>query len=218
VIFSYSFLDQDQKCPEAARNLFVLKSFKKTYTVEGGIDIHKLLEQRLKHRTPLPASLAHAEPFVASIEKYAVQPVEAEISFAVDRDLKPVGFWDKGAFLRGKYDVVMRYPEQQSACVLDWKSGKIRESEDQLELGALLLMASDQRIDRVTGVNLWLQGYGTFGKPYTFKRLEKGPRWAKWLARIHAIEKRDPAVEWEKRPSGLCGYCPVKTCNYYRGG
>ena len=213
--FSYSFLSQDENCPEAARHLFVLRDFKKSWTTAEGIDIHKLLEQRLKAKQPLPDALRHAEPMVLSIEKHADKPIEVEVSYAVDRNLQPTGFWT--GYLRGKYDVVVRYPQERRACILDWKSGKVRESSDQLELGALLLMANDPQIDQVSGVNAWLQKE-TIGTTYTFKRTEKGPLWAKWLARMNAIEKRDASVEWEKREGPLCAYCPVKTCTYYRGG
>ena len=215
--FSYSFLSQDITCPEAARHLYVLRDFKNTWTVSDGIDAHKILEQRLKSKQPLPDALAHAEPMVQSLEKYAIEPLQVEVSYAVDRNLMPVGFWDRSVFLRGKYDVVVRYPQEHRACIADWKTGRVRESSDQLELGALLLMANDPAVDEVSGCNLWLQS-SKVGTPYKFKRLEKGPLWAKWLSKIQAIEKRDPQVEWEKREGPLCAYCPVKTCNYYRGG
>ena len=211
--FSYSFLSQDENCPEAARHLFVLRDFKKSWTTEGGIDIHKLLEQRLRYKQPLPETLAKAEPMVTSLERIGTP--EVEVSYAVGRDLLPSGFWS--GYLRGKYDVVVRSMGTHSAFIGDWKSGKVRESPDQLELGALLLMANETRIDTVVGANLWLQK-STVGTPYTFKRTEKGPLWAKWLARMNAIEKRDAGVEWEKREGPLCAYCPVKTCTYYRGG
>jgi hypothetical protein len=215
LIYSYSFLDQDRNCPEAARQLFIIKEFKKTWTVKGGIDDHKELEKRLKYQQPLPAPLAKAEPLVRSLEQSG--PVGAEISYAVKRDLTPTSFWDKGAFLRGKYDVVLKWPDKQRAFIGDWKSGKVRESEDQLELGALLLMASEPQVQEVTGVNLWLQ-VPKLGTPYKFTRPDQGPRWAKWLARINAVEKRDPKVVWEKREGALCSYCPVKVCEHYRGG
>lgn len=44
-------------------------------------------------------------------------------------------------------------------------------------------------------------------------------------AYIHLVEELVPHLEaldytkeWGKRPSGLCPYCPVSSCEYYRGG
>lgn len=211
--FSYSLLSQDDNCPEAARQLFIIKKYKKSYTVQGGIDDHKVLEARLRYQEPLPAPLAKAEPLVASLERNGTP--EVEVSLAVNRDLSPTGFWD--GWLRGKYDVITR--AVKSAFIGDWKSGKVRESQDQLEIGALLLMATHPQIDTVVGANIWL-GLQTpkLGTPFTFKRAENEQRWLKWVRRIQTIERRDPNVEWEKRSGPLCKFCPVQSCLYYKGG
>jgi hypothetical protein len=213
--YSYSFLDQDRNCPEAARHLFILKDFKKTYTVAGGIDDHRELEKHLRNGAPLPPELAHVAPMANSFRNSGV---EVEVAYAVDRDLKPINFWHENVFIRGKYDIVRHWPETRHAFLGDWKSGKIRESSDQLELGALLMTARYPTIERVTGVNVWINSGPKLGTPYEFRTEENGPRWAKWLKRIAEIEQRDAAVEWERRESGLCAYCPVKVCPNYRGG
>ena len=212
--FSYSFLSEHAHCPEAARHLFVLRDFKKSYTVAGGIDAHKVLETRLKDKTPLPPELAASERYVQSLEARGA-PVEVELSLAVDRVLQPVDFWSKQAYLRGKYDVRIVSPPR--ALLGDWKTGKVRESPDQLEIGALLTFANDPRIEEVTGVNIWLAA-GKLGTPYVFRRLEKGAPWARWIRKMHDIEQKDPAAVWETKPGPLCSYCPVKVCRFYRGG
>ena len=99
MIFSYSFLDQHKNCPEAARQIYVLRAYKKTWTVQGGIDEHKVLEDRLKTKTPRPPSLAASERYVQALEARGT-PVEVELSLAVDRSLHPVDFWSKAAWLR----------------------------------------------------------------------------------------------------------------------
>ena len=213
MIFSYSFLDQHKNCPEAARQIYVLRAYKKTWTVQGGIDEHKVLEDRLKTKTPLPPSLAASERYVQALEARGT-PVEVELSLAVDRSLHPVDFWSKAAWLRGKYDVRLLAPPR--ALLADWKTGKRRESPDQLELGALLTFANDERIQEVTGVNVWLH-HGGLGTPYIFRR-DEDMRWIPWLRKMYDIEQKDPAAVWETKPGPLCSYCPVKVCRFYRGG
>lgn len=211
---SYSSLSTFDTCPEQYRQIYLLRAYRKTFAKQqDGIDDHKLLEHRLRYQQPLPAPLAKAEPLAASLERSG-KP-EVELSLAVNQHLQPVGFWD--GYLRGKYDVVLRWPEQRRAFIGDWKSGKVRETDEQLEIGALLLLQNDARIDIVQGVNIWLQ-LPKLGQPYTFRREEKDALWVKWLRRMGTIEKLDPGQEWEKRESGLCGYCPVKVCQHYRGG
>lgn len=210
--FSYTNLSAHEQCPEKMRHIYILKDVKVSYaTSQDGIDHHKVLEQRLRYRQPLPQEIAKAEPYVASLEKAG--PVEVELSLAVDRALQPSGFWT--GYLRGKYDVVVRWPEQRRAFIGDWKSGKIYEKADQLEIGAMLLIANDPGIDSVIAANLWLQKPGP-GIPYHFARRQLEPLWVKWSRRMSVIEQADPAMEWEKRDGPLCAYCPVVECQHNR--
>lgn len=212
--FSYSFLDAYDNCPEQARHTYVLRTYKKTWSVKGGIDIHKAIESRFRYKEPLPVELAHVEPTLASLERRGKPKVE--VSYAVDRELKPVGFWD--GWLRGKYDIVLHEKGHPRAFIADHKSGKVRESSDQLEIGAMLMMKTDPAVETVTGVNLWLAAPKILGTPYIFHRDYMGPKWAKWLARMNTIEQQDPTQEWERRDSVLCTWCPVQVCPHYRGG
>lgn len=212
--FSFSLLSADETCPEQARQIYVLKAYKKSFAkLEGGIDEHRVLERRLRFKEPLPPQLSKAEQFVASFEQHGTPLVE--VSLGIDRHNRPVSFWD--AWLRGKYDVVVKYPEQRRAVLGDWKTGKVRESSDQLEIGAMLLMHTDPEIDTVVGVNIWLVT-PELGRPYTFTREHLTMYDIKWFRRIVEIEKRDADKEWEKRQSMLCQWCPVKVCQFYRGG
>ena len=120
------------------------------------------------------------------------------------------------AMLADENRINIRLLAPPRALLADWKTGKRRESPDQLELGALLTFANDERIQEVTGVNVWLH-HGGLGTPYVFWRADPW-RWIPWLRKMGDIEKKDPAAEWERKPSGLCLYCPVKVCPEYRGG
>lgn len=210
--FSYSLLAQFDNCPEAARHLFILRDYKKSYTVEEGIDIHKAMESRIRYQHALPQPLAIMEPYVQSLER-AGQPIP-ELSLAVTKDMRPSGFWVDQAYLRGKFDVVLR--TGPTAFLGDWKSGKVREASDQLEIGAMLLMATYPEIEQVVGANIWLKKPGP-GTPYSFHRKTLDTTWLKWLKRMQAIESKDSNVPWETRDSPLCNYCPVSVCSHNPG-
>lgn len=214
--FSYSFVSQDDNCPEAARHLFVLRDFKKTWSVDGGIDAHRLLEKRLKNKTALPQELSKAEAFCASLENDG-RPVESEVAFAVTQHITPTGFFSATAWLRGKFDVIKRNHQARRAFIGDFKTGTVRETDVQLAIGADLLMENDPEIDTVTGTNIWLKP-GKIGTPFVFTRETKSSRWAPRVKRLREIEARDPTKGWEKRDGPLCRYCPVKACENYCGG
>lgn len=224
ITFSFTGLRDEENCPEAFRSITVLKRFKKTYTKEmtSGTDAHTAIEHRVKHQTPLPPEHLHFEPLIVSFERQG--PIEAELALAVNHRLEPVGFWGGSGvgfqavpLLRGKYDVVVRNRAKRKALMGDWKNGSDKyEKELQLEVGALLLFANDPEIDLVVGLNVYLKS-GKPGRTYAFKRDETSPRWGRLLKRMREIELRDSAVEWEKRPSGLCPWCPVESCVNFQG-
>ncbi len=207
--FSHSFLDCFYEvCPEMARRQYVTKDKKKVFQARAdGIDKHRLLERRVKHNEPFPAELASAEKYIQSISR--VGPLEVEVPLGIDVYFKPISFWS--GWFRGKFDMVARNYEKKIALLADWKTGKVREKLDQIERGALLLLANDPNIDEVIGFNIWLKADKT-GPVYRFTR--GGPAPAKLVQQCRGIEAMDPAKEWPKRPSGLCGYCPVDTCDH----
>lgn len=201
-------------CPEQCRRYYVVKDYKKVWAqTVGGTDVHKVIDSRIKNGVVLPPDAAAAEPFIAAME--ARGPINSEVSLAVDRHIRPTDFWEnqpaKIPWLRGKFDVVQRAADKISVFLGDWKTGKIRESPDQVEIGALLIMEKDPSVQTVTGANIWLKEK-KLGTPYVFRREEKGERWAKWIGKMKAIEALDPSKVWERRESGLCGWCEVLDC------
>lgn len=73
---------------------------------------------------------------------------QAEHKFAVTRDWQTCDFDDDAAWLRGIYDAM--YFENDTAHVLDWKTGKERDYMDQLKLYATVIMASHPNVNRVS--------------------------------------------------------------------
>lgn len=211
--FSYTMFDAFDQCPEKCRRLYVTRDIKQTYTVQsqGGVDTHKALEKRIKYQTPLPDSLLHAEPFVRSFETLGT--VESEVLLGVDHNINPLHSWS--AWLRGKFDVVVKSGVR--AVYGDWKDGKVREKEDQLEIGALLILESDSKIQSVTGFNIWLKT-GQVGPTLTVTREGKSARWLKWVQKSRQIESLNPQVVWDRRQSGLCPWCAVHDCPNFTGG
>ena len=108
LIFSHTFLDRFETCPEQARGTLVTKKYKVTYAAVGtGEDVHKTIENRIKGKTPLPKSLEKVETFIKSMSNVGI--IECEVPLAVDRALRPVTFWDPAAWFRGKFDAVVRH-------------------------------------------------------------------------------------------------------------
>lgn len=211
--FAYTGLRDYANCPEAYRQITLLKNFKKTFTGDmlNGTDVHDALDKRLKHQTPLPDAVAGAEPFVRSLEQRG--EVHAEMMLGVDYCCKPVTFW--AGWLRGKFDAVAISGDK--AAYVDWKTGKPYENNElQFRIGALLLFQNRPEIETVVGMNVWLKT-GQPGQPYTYTRKTASQHWAPLIKQMREIEGRKTDTEWEKTPSALCGWCPVASCQHFKG-
>jgi hypothetical protein len=139
--------------------------------------------------------------------------IYAELKMGLTKEFKPCGFFDKDVWGRSAADVVLKH--ENKIIVFDWKTGKKKEKETQLQILALFLFKHFPQVDKIVGCNLWLEP-GDIGTPYTFARGETAPMWKNLLVRIQAMEKAFASNTWPEMPSGLCLYCPVKACNFNR--
>ena len=225
--FSYSLVNtHDEVCPEQCRETRFTKAYKVEYkAVTEGLDLHKAAENYVKLGAALPEEIADVGPIVAAVRsKLPDAALYTEKQFAIAPNLKPVDYWSVNTWVWGTYDVFAISPDTTQALFIDWKTGKRREKADQLELGALLAFEHYPSLKHVVGMNIWLADRNKLGTPYIFTRTSseydrqgRENRWLGWIKRIQAIQKKDPSVPWEKRPGPLCGYCPVKSCEHFRG-
>lgn len=224
MIFSYTLLRDYGNCPEAVRQITILKNYKKTFTGDmlNGTDVHNVLEKRIKNGPGIyKAEFEFGDKVVHAFEKRGT--VEAEVPLAVNRWLQPISFWGESGvgakidpLIRGKFDVVVTSGD--AVVYADWKTGKPYENNEmQFRIGALLLFAARPAVQQVTGLNVWLKT-GKLGQPYVFTRERASIEWAPLMKKMAEIDARKTDVEWEKQDGPLCSYCPVKSCNFYRGG
>lgn len=222
MIFSYTLLRDYGNCPEAVRQITILKNYKKTFTGDmlNGTDVHNVLENYIKSKTTT-TEVPFGQQIVDGFRRQGT--VEAEVPLAVNRWLKPISFWGESGvgakidpLIRGKFDVVVT--SSDTVVYADWKTGKPYENNEmQFRIGALILFAARPAVQRVTGLNVWLKT-GKLGQPYVFTRERASLEWAPLMKKMAEIEMRKTDVEWEKQDGPLCSYCPVKTCQHYRGG
>jgi hypothetical protein len=50
-----------------------------------------------------------------------------------------------------------------------------------------------------------------------YKREDIEKSWSKFEGPLTRLDKAFETNVWPCNPKPLCGYCPVKTCDYYRG-
>jgi RecB family exonuclease len=103
------------------------------------------------------------------------------------------------------------------ARVGDYKTGKSSRFADteQLELMAAMVMSHYPKIDIVKGALLFVVANDIVKAEYTRAQLPE--IFSKWAGHASMIESALDGGVWNARPSGLCGFCPVTTCEHHKG-
>jgi hypothetical protein len=212
--WSYSSLEKFENCPKQWYHRYILKEKEPdTVHTQYGTMVHTDLENRLRNKTPLENELRRYEPLVSSIEESGEGgELYVELPLALDKDFKPVGFWDSSVWGRGKLDVgVKKGPKMWLG---DWKTGKVREKAFQVSIFAAFLFKMFLDLEEIHANNIWLQP-GRIGESYKYTRSSsEHPLWTEIVRKIGRVELAAERGRFDPKQSGLCAYCPVKSCTF----
>lgn len=199
-------------CPHqyAARYVYKTAPFTGSPASIHGDEVHKALEQRLTHGTPLPEKYPY-ESFAAPIAE--AKNVKIEQKYGIDTKGEPCDFFSRNVFLRGKVDVSIVSAGLKLAYVLDWKTGKVWEKPFELEIAGVFLKAHHPTLDKIVGQFAWLRE-NRLGTMHDVSDTQATMRTV--LNAVKEIERDKREDKWEKRQGPLCSYCPVKMCEHNR--
>lgn len=209
--WSFSSLSAFETCPRQYWLTRVAKKVTSPETEEQrwGNAVHKALELRVKDGTPLPAGMTQWEGLAAKFARYG-ENVFTERKVALTRNLTPTGFFAKDCWYRGVLDLTV--VGTTVSAVFDYKTGKVKEDYDQLELFAATHMSENPGIVRCNTGYLWLASNKATRR--TFERDEVPVIWNKYNGRLKRLEHAYQQDRWMPKPSGLCnGWCPAGTAN-----
>lgn len=187
--------------------------YQETEATIWGTEVHLALEEYCRDGKPLDEKY---EPYKPYADKLLAQPGDKffEKEMALDASLKPVGFNDESAVLRGIIDVLMVNGDK--ALVNDWKTGKVREDSDQLKLFALFVLQTFPNVKKVKTVYTWLK----FGKTTTavYTREDLPDIVQHFITKLNRIRTSYEQDKWLPKTSGLCnGWCGAEGhCEFWR--
>lgn len=218
--WSYSSLEQYDNCPRQYYYERVTKEVKfDSKARTWGTQIHKLVEDRLKEKKPLPEKLddtplAPVEQHLQKIEKFG-DAVKVEHKIALTRNLKLTEFFARDAYVRSVIDVLVW--ARRKIASIDWKTGKIRPGSTQQHLSTAMMMEVDPQISESRTVFVYLK-HGK-AEAETVHRDQKPEIWKQFLTRAQRVEDAHEKDKWPPRPSGLCnGWCSVGSsrCEFWK--
>jgi hypothetical protein len=210
--WSFTNLAKAEQCLRQYHHVYVLKDipFEETEASRWGSLVHSEMEKRLRDGTPLPSTMTQYESFVPAKTQRLRGLVEFKMGIRDDGTF--CGFFADEVWLRGKLDFGLVDHEQHTACIMDWKTGKVREDPDELEIYGMLLKAKYPDLTKIAGWYVWLKEK-RMGKVHDLS--DANGKLASVKHRTQRIQEAADMDAWAPRESPLCGWCGVKTCEFH---
>lgn len=215
--WSYSRLTSFENCGHRHQQVDLDKIFREEEgpALAFGHKVHKALENACKVGAPLPSELRQYQPAVNAIIKLPGNKFY-EQDLAINKHFEPVAYFAKDAWYRCKVDVLVLAKDK--ALAIDWKTGKVKDDRDQLALNALAIFMHYPKIREIKTLYRWLTSTTTT-PPIVYRRETINETIKPILPRVDRYQRAYDNDAFVPFPSGLChGYCPVKTCEHWRGG
>lgn len=225
--FSWSFsrVNNFITCPKKYFHTQVAKDVVEVYEHrDHGEEVHRMMENRLMRATPLGPAYAHWERWPAEILENCDRTqviLAAEKELGITADFKPCEYFDKKVpvWSRAKIDVLKIYPDGR-AYIADWKTGKVKEDNDQLLLMALFVMIHYPQVKSIDAEFIFLKEDTGPHVPRNdcVYGVRVGPDdivdfWQRYKQYVLRLKKAHETLDFPPQESGLCKkHCPVTTC------
>jgi RecB family exonuclease len=212
VTWSHSSLKDYEGCARRYHEVKVLKKFpfKDTQATLYGKEYHTAAELYIRDGTPLPEQFAFSKDMLDALVNKTGRKL-CEQQMALTADLQPCDWKSKDTWVRGIADLLIVDDENLTAWVVDYKTGNNKYPDrEQLKLMALMVFAHHPHIRKVNAALLFVIKNDMVKYQLTVD--EKDPLWWDYRERVARIEQAYETGVWNPRPSPLCPWCPVTTC------
>jgi CRISPR/Cas system-associated exonuclease Cas4 (RecB family) len=216
VTWSHSSLKDYEGCPRRYYEAKVLKKypFKDTEATLYGKELHEAAEFYIKDDKPLPQQFAFVKDTLDALKAKPGRKL-CEHKMGIRADLSPCDFFAKDVWCRGIADLLIVNDDNLTARVIDYKTGNNKYPDrEQLKLMALMVFAHFPHIRRVEGALLFVVKEDIAKASFMVGEAEE--YWWDYRERVARIEQAHESGVWNPKPTPLCGYCPVQSCEYNR--
>lgn len=215
IAWSHSSLKDYEGCARRYYNAKVLKlyPFKDTEATLYGKEYHTAAELYIRDGTPLPEKFAFSKDMLDALIKKPGRKL-CELQMALTVDLQPCDWKSKQTWVRGIADLLIIDDDNLTAWVVDYKTGNNKYPDrEQLKLMALMVFAHYPHIRKVNAALLFVIKNDMVKYQLTVD--EADPHWWNYRERVARIEQAHDTGVWNPRPSPLCPWCPVVTCEHH---
>lgn len=214
VKWSFSSLKDFINCPKQYHEVKVKQNFVKKVTEQMlyGTEVHKALEDYVRDGTPLAKNYQRFQPMLDVLRATPGQHYP-EHKMALSIEKTPCDFDSSDYWVRGIVDLLV--VDENQAYIIDYKTGSNRYPDPkQLKLMALMTFAHFSDVDYIKGGLLFVAHNSFVSEEY--ERDSVPTLWTVFEPELKRLEYSFVADKWPARPTPLCGWCPVKTCEFYK--
>jgi CRISPR/Cas system-associated exonuclease Cas4 (RecB family) len=212
--WSFSSLKEYVNCPRQYQELKVLKRFEKKATEQMlyGTVVHKVCEDYVAEGKPLEKNYLRFKPVLDSLIEIPGTKYP-EYQMALTRDKVPCAFGDKNRWVRGIVDLLI--VDGDHAFIVDYKTGSNRYPDPkQLKLMALMTFAHFPEVKVIKAGLLFVMHESFMSEEYTRDKIPK--LWSYFSSDLERLNISYENDIWNPNPTPLCGWCPVKTCEFHK--
>ena len=216
VTWSHSSLKDYEGCARRYHEVKILKKypFQETEATRYGTQLHLAAEEHIRDDKPLPPQFAFIQPTLDALKKKPGRKL-AEQKMALDEKLYPVGWFDKTVWVRGIADLLILDDDNLTAWVVDYKTGNNKYPDrEQLVLMSLMVFRHYPHIREVKSALLFVVKEDMVKHSMSVDEAEA--EWWKYRERVGRIAASMEADVWNPTRTPLCGWCPVKSCEFHK--
>ena len=211
--WSFSSLKDYTNCPRQYQEVKVLKNFTKSVTPQMlyGTEVHKACEDYVAEGKPLAKNYERFKP-VLDVFVGMDGTKYPEYKMGLDKDGNASAY-GKGYWVRGIVDLLV--VDGDHAFIVDYKTGSNKYPDPkQLKLMALMTFAHFPEVMKIKAGLLFVMHGSFLTEEYTRDQVESV--WAHFKPDLERLKVSYENDTWQANPTPLCGWCPVRTCEFYR--
>lgn len=212
--WSYSSLKDYINCPKQYHEVKVLKRYQKSMTEQilYGNQVHKALENYIKDDVPLAENYKRFQNLMDALKEIPGD-FHPELRMALNFDKKACKWSAEDCWVRGIVDFLV--VDGEDAYIVDYKTGSNKYADPkQLKLMALMVFEHFPEVRNVKAGLMFVMNNSFITEEYV--RDTKNELWDAFtpdLARLTHSYENDT---WQANPTGLCGWCPVRSCEHHK--
>ena len=212
--WSFSSLKTYISCPKQYQETKVLKRFviKQSQQMLYGNEVHKACEDYVRDGTPLAKNYVRYKKVLDSL--LAIPGVKhPELKMALSYTKEACEYYKKGYWARGIVDLLII--DGSDAFIVDYKTGNSKYYDvKQLKLMALMTFAHYPEVSHIKAALLFVKDNVFVDEEYSREDIDK--LWKSFGTDLERLQISYENDVWQANPTPLCGWCPVRTCEFYK--